>query len=109
VIAAVVRAQGSDLTVCTCGAFTRNLVFYAHHPTLVGEKDEDAQRLLQQQSRALVVLDEPMLARIERATGRTFVRLAEVPYLNTNALRTDDLLNPDPARKIQRIVLVSNR
>jgi len=109
VVAGVVRAQGSDLTVCTCGAFTRNLVFYAHHPTLVGEKDEDAQRLLEQQGRALVVLDEAMLSRIERATGRAFVRLVEVPYLNTNALRTDDLINPDPERKIQRIVLVRNR
>jgi hypothetical protein len=84
-------------------------VFYAQHPTLVGEKDEDAQRLLEQQGRALVVLDEAMLSRIERATGRTFVRLVEVPYLNTNALRTDDLINPDPERKIQRIVLVRNR
>jgi 4-amino-4-deoxy-L-arabinose transferase-like glycosyltransferase len=109
VVAGVVRAQGHERTVCTCGAFTRNLVFYSHHPTLVGETDEDAQRLLEQADPALVVLDEPMLARIERATGRTFVRLADVSYLNTNALRADDLLHPDAARKIQRILLVSNR
>ena len=50
-----------------------------------------------------------MLDRIEQASGRRYVRLADVTYLNVAALRADDLLNPDPARRLQQIVLVSNR
>jgi 4-amino-4-deoxy-L-arabinose transferase-like glycosyltransferase len=108
-IAAAVRAQGAEPSVCTCGAFTRNLVFYTHHPTLVGEFDADAQRILEQTNRTIVVVDEPMLARIEQATGRRYIRLAETTYLNLAALRAEDLVNPDPARRLQQIVLASNR
>jgi 4-amino-4-deoxy-L-arabinose transferase-like glycosyltransferase len=109
IVAAAVRAQGPNQTICTCGAFTRNLIFYAHNRTVVGQTDADTQRFLEQPDPALVVLEAPTLGRIEQATGRRFRRLAEVPYLNTNALRADDLLDPDPARKLQRIVLVSTR
>jgi hypothetical protein len=109
IVAAAIRAQDPNQTICTCGAFTRNLMFYTRRRTVVGETDADAQRVLEQAERALVVLEEPVLTRIEQATGRRFARLAEVLYLNTNALRTDDLLDPDPSRKLQRIVLVSNR
>ena len=108
-IAAALRAQGPEPTVCTCGAFTRNLGFYSHRPTLVGELDEDAQRILEQQNHTIVVVERQMLDRIEQASGRRYVRLAEVTYLNVAALRADDLLNSDPARRLQQIVLVSNR
>ncbi len=108
-IAATLRAQGPEPTVCTCGAFTRNLVFYSHHPTLVGETDEHAQRILEQTNHTIVVVDRPMLERIEQATGRQFRRLVEVTYLNVAALRADDLVNPDPGRRLQQIVLVSNK
>ena len=108
-VAAAVRAQGSNQTICTCGAFTRNLIFYAHTPTVVGETEANAQQFLEQPDRVLAVLDSSALNRIQQATGRRFPRLAEVSYLNTNALRVDDLLDPDPAGKLQRIVLVSNR
>ncbi len=109
VIAAAVRAQGSEPTVCTCGAFTRNLPFYSHRPRLVGELDEHAQRILDQQNHTIVVVERQMLDRIEQASGRRYVRLAEVTYLNVAALRADDLLNSDPTRRLQQIVLVSNR
>jgi hypothetical protein len=109
IVAAAIRAQDPSQTICTCGAFTRNLIFYTRRRTVVGETEADAQRILEQTERALVVLEEPVLARIEQATGRRFARLAEVLYLNTNALRTEDLLDPDPSRKLQRVVLVSNR
>jgi 4-amino-4-deoxy-L-arabinose transferase-like glycosyltransferase len=109
VIGAAVRAQGQEPTVCTCGAFTRNLVFYARHFTLVGELDEHARRILEQMNHTIVVLDASMLDRIEAASGRRYVRLAEVTYLNVASLRADDLVRPDPARRLQHIVLASNR
>ena len=109
VIAAALRAHGSEPTVCTCGAFTRNLGFYSHRPTLVGELDEHAQRILEQQNHTIVVVEREMLDRIEQASGRRYVRLAEVTYLNVAALRADDLVNTDPAGRLQQIVLVSNR
>jgi 4-amino-4-deoxy-L-arabinose transferase-like glycosyltransferase len=108
-VAAAVRAQGPNQTICTCGAFTRNLIFYAHNRTVVGETEADAQRFLEQGDRALVVLDRSVLQRIQQRTGRQFPRLAEASYLNTNALRVDDLIDPDPDRKLQRVVLVRNR
>jgi 4-amino-4-deoxy-L-arabinose transferase-like glycosyltransferase len=108
-VAAAVRAQGPNQTICTCGAFTRNLIFYAHNRTVVGETDADAQRFLEQGDHALVVLESSVLERIQQRTGRRFPRLAEASYLNTNALRVDDLLDPDPDRKLQRVVLVRNR
>ena len=108
-VAAAVRAQGPNQTICTCGAFTRNLIFYAHNRTVVGETEADAQRFLEQGDRALVVLDALVLERIQQMAGRRFPRLVEVSYLNTNALRVDDLLDPDPDRKLQRVVLVRNR
>lgn len=109
VIAAAVRAQGPEPTVCTCGGFTRNLVYYAHHFTLVGDLDEHARRILEQKNHTIVVVDASMLDRIEAASGRRYVRLAEVTYLNVASLRAEDLVRPDPARRLQRIVLASNR
>ncbi|HEX7778957.1 MAG TPA: glycosyltransferase family 39 protein, partial [Vicinamibacterales bacterium] len=85
-VAAAVRAQGPNQTICTCGAFTRNLIFYAHNRTVVGETEADAQRFLEQGDRALVVLDALVLERIQQMAGRRFPRLVEVSYLNTNAL-----------------------
>ena len=108
-IAAAARAQGTEPSVCSCGAFNRNLVFYLRRPTLVGEFDADAQRILEQNNHTIVVVDTPMLERIEQSSGRRYVRLAEATYLNLAALRADDLVNPDPARRLQRIVLASNR
>ena len=109
VIAAAVRAQGPEPTVCTCGAFTRNLVYYAQHFTLVGEIDEHARRILEQRNHTIVVVEAAMLDRIEAASGRRYVRLADVTYLNVASLRADDLVRPDPARRLQRIILASNR
>jgi 4-amino-4-deoxy-L-arabinose transferase-like glycosyltransferase len=109
VIGAAVRAQGPEPTVCTCGAFTRNLVFYARHFTLWGETDEAARRILEQMNHTIVVVDAEMLNRIEAASGRRYVRLAEVTYLNFASLRAEDLIRPDPSRRLQRIVLASNR
>jgi 4-amino-4-deoxy-L-arabinose transferase-like glycosyltransferase len=108
-IAAAARAQGTAPSVCSCGAFNRNLVFYLRRFTLVGEFDVDAQRILEQNNHTIVVVDKPMLERIEQSTGRRYVRLAEATYLNLAALRADDLVNPDPARRLQHIVLASNR
>ena len=57
----------------------------------------------------LIVVPVADLDRVEAAGAHKGRRLAEFAYLNEAGLRLRSFLWPDPARDVQRIVLVATR
>jgi 4-amino-4-deoxy-L-arabinose transferase len=105
-IAAAIAAEAPHQPVCSCNAFTRNLGFYAHVPTVVRDSEPEILAYLAATPHTLAVVDSGTLGRFEADTGRTLTRLLTVPYLDTARLRVGDVLrDPDPA-KVRSIVLV---
>ena len=106
---AVLTARREGEPVGVSRVFVRNLVFYAGVRTTDLINDEQVVAFLSQGARALVVIPVKDLERVEAAGGPKVVRLAEFGYLNEAGLRLRSFLWPDPARDVQRIVLVANR
>lgn len=106
---AVVAARRAAEPVGVSRVFVRNLVFY----TGVKQTDliDDAQltAFLSQAGRALILVPVTDLERVERLGAPRPIRLAEFAYLNEAGLRLRSFLWPDPARDVQRIVLVATR
>jgi hypothetical protein len=67
-----------------------------------------AHDFLRSPGRVLCVLRAEDAARL-RQDGLRLQRLGEVRYLNTGNLNLRTLLDPDPERYLQRVVLVANR
>ena len=108
-MAALVReARGAGEPYCRYRVFTRNLVFYAGTPAVSPFSLDAVRDFLRGPDRALCVLLEPDAAELE-AQGLTLDRLGGVAYLDTGSLTVEALLDPDPERYLQRVVLVSNR
>jgi 4-amino-4-deoxy-L-arabinose transferase-like glycosyltransferase len=107
--AASMLVDGQPSTTCACGAFTRNLNFYTHAKTVVGDPTSEIERFLSSPDRVTAAVDSKALAALEAKWGRRLPRLLEVPYLNVAALRMGDLVDPDPSRVLQRVVVVANR
>lgn len=107
--AAVVAHRRAAEPVGVSRVFVRNLVFY----TGVQQTDliDDAQltAFLSQNGRALILVPLTDLERVERQGAPAPVRLAEFAYLNEAGLRLRSFLWPEPARDVQRIVLVATR
>jgi len=89
--------------------FVRNLVFYTGLRQTDLINDEQLTAFLGQDQRALVVVPVADLDRVEAAGAPRGRRLAEFAYLNEAGLRLRSFLWPDPARDVQRIVLVATR
>jgi len=103
---AVHRAPGE--AVASYQVFVRNLVFYTH----VQQAD------LYNRERLLAFLDSPdrvlcvMRAEVAdtlAAEGRPLKHLADLTYFDPSTVRPRTLLNPDPARDLQTVILVANR
>lgn len=88
--------------------FDRNLVYYAGAPHVALWTPEATRDFLESSARVLCVLREEDAARFER-NGLRLRRLGAVRYLNTGNLNLRTLLDPDPERYLQRVVLVANR
>ena len=88
--------------------FDRNLVYYMRSPHVELPVLLAAHDFLRSPGRVLCVLRAEDAARL-RNDGLRMLRLGEVRYLNTGNLNLRTLLNPDPARYLQRVVLVANR
>ena len=88
--------------------FDRNLVYYMRSPHVELPVLTAAHDFLRSPGRVLCVLRAEDAARL-RNDGLRMQRLGEVRYLNTGNLNLRTLLNPDPARYLQRVVLVANR
>jgi hypothetical protein len=101
--------DGQPSTTCACGAFTRNLNFYTHAKTVVGDPTSEIERFLSSPDRVTAAVDSDALAALEAKWQRRLPRLLELSYLNVAALRLGDLLNPDSSRVRQRVIVVANR
>ncbi len=108
-MAALVReARGAGEPYCRYRVFARNLIFYTGAPTAALPNLDAVHDFLGVPERSLCVLLESDAARLE-AKGLRLDRLGRVSYLDTGSLTFRALLDPDPERYLQRVVLVSNR
>jgi len=108
--AALTRARGtSDVRICACGPFLRNLPFYVRSRTVQAGTQEEVNAVLSSGVPTLAAIDARKLAEAETTLNRRFERLAEFRYLNTALLRIDDFLYPDPERALQRVVVIRAR
>jgi len=89
--------------------FVRNLVFYTGVKQTDLINDEQLTVFLSQAEPALVVVPADILARVEAAGAPRAMRVAEFAYLNEAGLRLRSFLWPDPARDVQRVLLVRTR
>jgi 4-amino-4-deoxy-L-arabinose transferase-like glycosyltransferase len=106
-MAGLVReARTGDEAIGTFRVFVRNLVFYTHvkHTDLI--HDEHIFDWLSKNPRALMVLPLSEADRLERDRGLKMTRLAERLYFDEGGIRARMLMQPDPARDLQRVVLV---
>jgi hypothetical protein len=88
--------------------FDRNLVYYMRTAHVELPVLPAAYDFLRSPGRVLCVLRAEDAARL-RQDGLRLQRLGEVRYLNTGNLNLRTLLDPDPQRYLQRVVLVANR
>ena len=104
----VVDARESNEAYGRHRIFTRNLVFYTETESVDISGLETARNFLSGPERVLCVLLEEDAGHLE-SQGVHLSRLGEITYLNTGNLNFRTLLNPDPDRHLQRVVLVTNR
>jgi hypothetical protein len=90
-------------------AFTRNLIFYTGLKQLDLVDVAGAARFLSQDGRVLVVLLERDLAAVSSGLPAPPRVLARVRHLNTANLRVRSVLNPDPDKELETVVLATNR
>lgn len=103
---AVVTARQASEPVGVSRVFVRNLVFYTGVQQTDLITDEQLTAFLSQAGTALVVAPADVLDRVEAAGAPRAQRLAEFPYVNEAGLRLRSFLWPDPARDVQRVLLV---
>ena len=109
VLADAIRAHAPVPAACACGAFARSLNFYTHLPTVVAATDEEVVQFLARPQPVLAAIDSRTLERIERATGRSYPRLADVSYLDAGVRqRPGTLFRPD-LEHVQRVVLIRSQ
>ena len=101
------RAGGEPLG--SLHAFTRNLIFYTGLKQLDLVDVAGASRFLAQDGRVLVVLLERDLAAVSALLPTPPRVLARVRHLNTANLRLRSVLNPDPDKELETVVLATNR
>ena len=89
--------------------FIRNLVFYTGLEQQLLVDDAAVSQFLNDPTPGLCVIHEAVWDRI-RHSGQVPARaLGEVRYFNTAALRLGTLLDPNPARDLDTVILVTNR
>ena len=86
----------------------RNLIFYTRAPFIELPIERAMRDYLGQPDRVLCVLPSEEMTRL-RAAGVSIRSLGEVRYLNTGDLTLGVLLDPDPARYVRRVAVVTNR
>ena len=109
-MAELIRAQRlAGEAVGQYHVFVRNLGFYLESPHADLSDEASALEFIASSDRVLLVVSRPALAYLEAASGVPLVRLGEVRYLNTANLRMRTLIEPDPEREIETVLLVANR
>ena len=90
------------------GVLHRNLIFYVRAPFVELPIEQAMLDYLSESDRVLCVLPADQIARLQAAEV-SIRSLGEVRYFNTGNLTLRMLLDPDPERYLQRVVLVTNR
>jgi hypothetical protein len=109
-MAAFVQAhRTADEPIGSLHAFTRNLIFYTGLPQLDLVDVEGAKRFLSADGRVLAILPERDLADASARAATPPRVLARVRHLNTANLRLRSVLDPDPEKELETVVLVANR
>ena len=108
VAARLAAARGAGEPYGRHRVFDRNLVYYTRAPHVELPVRQAARDFLRSPGRVLCVLRAEDAALL-RQDGLRLRRLGEWRYLNTGSLNLRTLLDPDPQRDLQRIVLVANR
>ena len=109
-MAAFVQAHRTgDEPIGSLHAFTRNLIFYTGLPQLDLVDVEGAKRFLSSNGRVLAILPERDLATASASAATPPRVLARVRHLNTANLRLRSVLDPDPDKELETVVLVANR
>jgi 4-amino-4-deoxy-L-arabinose transferase-like glycosyltransferase len=105
----VAQQRQRDEPVATYRVFVRNLVFY----TGVKQKDlsdsAEVRAYLRTPHPVLMVIAADELDRITRDQPVPARILGEVLYFNASAVKLRTLLKPDPAKDLDRVLLVTNR
>ena len=89
--------------------FVRNLVFYLGFQQKELFDEAAAREFVQSPEPVLLVVRRGNVEALQAAAGVTLRTLGEVSYLNTANLKIRSLLAPDPARDVERVLLVTNR
>ena len=109
-MARLVRQHGGQPgAVGSYKVMVRNLIFYTGLKQQDLWNEDELVKFLARSDRVLAVIEADELARVEQARGIRTTRLAELPDFNESGIRLRTLLWPDPARDIQRVLLVTNR
>jgi 4-amino-4-deoxy-L-arabinose transferase len=109
-MAALVTAhRTANEPVGSLHAFTRNLIFYTGLKQLDLVDVPGTSRFLAQDGRVLVMLPERDLAAASADVAAPPRVLGRVRHLNTANLRLRSVLDPDPDKELETLVLVSNR
>ena len=104
----VAHRQGNE-PVGTFRVFVRNLIFYTHVKRTDLPSDEALRDYLRRPDRVLCVITADELARMMSVEAVPVRTLAEVLYFNASAVKLRTLLSPDPARDLERVLLITNR
>jgi 4-amino-4-deoxy-L-arabinose transferase-like glycosyltransferase len=105
----VVAERQHGEPVATFRVFVRNLVFYTRIQQDDLSTDDEVRAYLASPARVLCVLPAGELARLQAEAPLPVRTLGEVLYLDASAVKLRSLFSPDPARDLERVLLVTNR
>ena len=88
--------------------FNRNLVYYVQSPHVELPIMRAVKDFLSSSDRVLCVLLEEDFEMLQ-AEGMELYELGSVSYLNTGSLTLRVLLDPDPTRYVERVLLITNK
>jgi 4-amino-4-deoxy-L-arabinose transferase-like glycosyltransferase len=107
--ALVARHRTGGETIATYRVFVRNLVFYTGVKQTDLPTEQHVADFLRSPAPVLCVIGADELERIAGPHGITTRVLGEVLYFNASAVKIRTLLDPDQARDLERVLLVTNR
>jgi 4-amino-4-deoxy-L-arabinose transferase-like glycosyltransferase len=105
----VAQQRHHDEPIATYRIFVRNLVFYTGVKQTDLSNPAEVRAYLRSPRPVLLVIAADDLDRIVRAERIAARVLGKVLYFNASAVKLRTLLKPDPAKDLERVLLVTNR
>jgi 4-amino-4-deoxy-L-arabinose transferase-like glycosyltransferase len=106
--ALVGQHRTKDQTIGTYRVFVRNLIFYTGVQQTDLPSEQRVAEFLRSPTPVLCVIGADELERIAGPLGLRTRVLGEVLYFNASAVKLRTLLDPDQARDLERVLLVTN-